>query len=408
MNVSSHEALLSVAPGEGDPLETIVRRGAKLLLQAALEAEVTEYLERQKHARQAEGTEFRGYRNGVGKERNLTVGSGTIKLQVPRVADVPAGQEPFASKLVQPYQRRSKSLDEVFPQLFLEGLATRDFEPALRSLLGAKATLSPSTIVRLNQQFKGEYEDWTKSNLSGQAICYVWVDGIYWQAGIGTERACLLVVIGADSTGKKHLLGLSEGFRESKESWLELLRQLKARGMNEPALAIGDGALGFWAAASECWRWTKQQRCWLHKMRNILDKLPKRERDEAANRVRAIYRAQNRAEARRLAEALAKDWRGLYDKAAECLLDDLERMLTFYEFPEEHWRHVRTTNPIESPFAAIRLRTNAMKRLPTARSGVHLLFQLLKRQEGKWQRLSHPEKLREVKMPAWLALQAAS
>jgi transposase-like protein len=278
----------------------------------------------------------------------------------------------------------------------------------LRSLLGAEATLSPSTIVRLNQQFKGEYEDWTKSSLSGMALCYVWVDGIYLKAGIGTDRACLLVVIGADSTGKKHLLGLTEGYRESKESWLELLRQLQARGMNEPALAIGDGALGFWAAASELWRWTKQQRCWLHKMRNILDKLPKRERDEAAQRVRAIYLAQNRAEARRLAETLAKEWRGLYDKAAECLLDDLERMLTFYDFPQEHWRHLRTTNPIESPFASIRLRTNAMKRLRTVRSGVHLIFQLLKRQEGKWQRLSHPEKLREVKMPAWLALQAAS
>jgi transposase-like protein len=408
MNLLSHEQLLTVAPGEGDALETIVRRGAKVLLQAALEAEVTEYLERQKYARQAAGEEFRGYRNGVGKERSLTVGSGTIKLQVPRVADVPADQEPFASKLVKPYQRRSQSLDEVFPKLFLEGLATRDFEPALRSLLGAEAPLSPATIVRLNQQFKGEYEDWTKSSLSAVPICYLWVDGIYVKAGIGTERACLLVVIGADTTGKKHLLALSEGYRESRESWLEVLRQLKARGMNEPALAIGDGALGFWAAARECWRWTKQQRCWLHKIRNILDKLPKRERDTAAQRVRAIYRAQNRAEARRLAELLAKEWRGLYDKAAGCLLDDLDRMLTFYDFPQEHWRHLRTTNPIESPFASIRLRTNAMKRLRTVRSGVHLIFQLLKRQEGKWQRLSHPEKLREVKMPAWLALQAAS
>ena len=288
----------------------------------------------------------------------------------------------------------------------MEGLATRDFEPALRRLLGAKAPLSPRTMVRLKQQFKGEYEDWTKSSLSGQAICYLWVDGLYLKAGSGTERACLLVVIGADSTGKKHLLALSEGYRESKESWLGLLRQLQARGMNEPALAIGDGALGFWAAASALWRWTKQQRCWLHKMRNILDKLPNRERDTAAQRVRAIYLAQNRAEARRLTQVLAKEWRGLYDKAAECLLDDLERMLTFYDFPEEHWRHVRTTNPIESPFASIRLRTNAMKRLPTARSGVHLLFQLLKRQEQKWQRLSHPEKRREVKMPSYLRLQA--
>ena len=407
MNLSSHEALLTVAPNEGDPLETIVRRGAKLLLQSALEAEVTEYLERQKYARAAGSEELRGYRNGVGKERNLTVGSGTIQVQVPRVSDVPPGQEPFVSQVVKPYQRRSKSLDEVFPQLFLEGLATRDFEPALRSLLGAKAPLSPSTIVRVHQQFKGEYEDWTKSSVRGQAICYVWVDGIYVKAGIGRERACLLVVMGADSTGKKHLLGLSEGYRESKESWLGLLRQLKARGLTEPALAIGAGALGFWAAASELWRWTKQQRCWLHKIRNILDKLPKRERDTAAQRVRAIYLAQHREEARRLTQVLAKEWKGLYDKAAECLLDDLERMLTFYDFPEEHWRHVRTTNPIESPFAAIRLRTNAMKRLPTARSGVHLIFQLMKRQEQKWQRLSHPEKFREVKMPAYLALQAA-
>jgi transposase-like protein len=178
MNRSSHEDLLTVAPGEGDPLEIIVRRGAKVLWQAALEAEVTEYLERQKYARQAAGAEFRGYRNGVGKERSLTVGSGTIKLPVPRVADVPADQEPFASQLVQPYQRRSQSLAEGFPKLFLEGLATRDFEPALRSLLGAKAPLSPRTIVRLNQQFKGEYEDWTKSSLSRMAICYLWVDGL--------------------------------------------------------------------------------------------------------------------------------------------------------------------------------------------------------------------------------------
>jgi transposase-like protein len=176
---------------------------------------------------------------------------------VPRVADVPADQEPFASKFVKPYQRRSQSLDEVFPKLFLEGLATRDFEPALRSLLGAEAPLAPSTIVRLNQQFKGEDEDWTKSSLSAVPICYLWVDGIYVKAGIGTERACLLVVIGADTTGKKHLLALSEGARESKESWLAVLRQLKARGMNEPALAIGDGALGFWAAARACWRWTR-------------------------------------------------------------------------------------------------------------------------------------------------------
>jgi transposase-like protein len=399
---------LSVAPSEGDPLETIVRRGAKLLLQSALEAEVTEYLERQKYARAAGGEELRGYRNGVGKERNLTIGSGTIQVQVPRVSDVPPGQEPFVSALVKPYQRRSQSLDEVFPKLFLEVLATRDFEPALRSLLGAKAPLSPSTMVRLNQPFKGEYEDWTKSSLSGMAICYLWVDGIYVKAGIGTERACLLVVPGADSTGKKHLLALSEGYRESKESWLEVLRQLKARGMNEPALARGDGALGFWAAASECWRWTRTTTLLAAQSEKHSRQVAQARTRHGGKRLRAIYLAQNRAEARRLAEVLAKEWRGMYDKAAECLLDDLDRMLTFYDFPQEHWRHLRTTNPMESPFATIRLRTNAMKRLRTVRSGVHLIFQLLKRQEAKWQRLSHPEKLRNVKMPSYLMLQSAA
>lgn len=201
------------------------------------------------------------------------------------MAAVPEGQEPFESKLVKPYQRRSRSVTEVFPKLFLEGLATRDFEPALRSLLGAEASLSPSTVSRLNQEFKGEYEAWAKSSLAGVTIGYVWVDGIYLKAGIGRERACLLVMIVADTTGQKHLLALTEGYRESKESWLDLLRAFKARGLNEPALAVGDGALGFWAAAGEVWGWTKQQRCWLHKARNVLDKLPERERDAA---VRAL------------------------------------------------------------------------------------------------------------------------
>jgi putative transposase len=400
MNLPNNLTMFSTSSTQDDPIEALVRQGARAMLQAALEAEVNDYLQRQPHQRTNPDADFRGYRNGSAKEPNLTFGSGTIKVKAPRVSQTPENQQPFASQILKPYQRRSQSLSQVFPNLFIEGLATRDFEPALRCLLGSEAALSPSTISRLNAQFKQEYEDWQKSNLASLPIVYVWVDGIYLKAGLGDERACLLVVLGVDVSGRKHLLALEEGYRESKESWLGVLRRLKVRGMNEPAVAVGDGALGFWAAASEVWRSTKQQRCWLHKVRNVLDKLPKRERAEAVKSLRAIYLSTTKEEARQKVMGLAKSWRGMYDKAAECLLDDLERMLTYYDYPEEHRRHLRTTNPIESVFASVRLRTNAMKRLRSARSGVHIIYQLLKRQEKKWQRISCAEKLRTLKLPS--------
>ena len=401
-----NEQIFTVSATEDDPIEALVRRGAKVMLQAALEHEVQAYLERARHQRSEGDAQFRGYRNGHAKERKLTIGSGTVKIKTPRVSDVPEGQEHFESKIVQPYQRRSRSLAMVFPKLFIEGLATRDFEPALRCLMGEEAALSPSTISRLNAGFKQEYEDWTKSSLASLPMVYVWVDGIYIKAGIADERACLLVVMGADVTGKKHLLALEEGYRESKESWLAVLRRLKARGMNEPAVAIGDGGLGFWAAAGEVWRQTKQQRCWVHKMRNILDKLPHKERGEAAKSLRAIYLAPTRAAATAKLLALAKSWRGMYDKAAECLMDDVDRKLTCFDFPVEHHKHLRTTNPIESIFATVRLRTGAMKRLRSARSAVYLIFQLVKRAEQSLQRLSHAEKLRYVTLSNQLPTQS--
>ncbi|MBA3439117.1 MAG: IS256 family transposase [Pyrinomonadaceae bacterium] len=407
MNEFYNQQMFSVSSADDDPIEALVRRGAKVMLQAALEQEVSEYLERARHQRSDTEVEFRGYRNGHSPERKLTVGSGTIKVKTPRVSDVPAGHEPFKSRIVKPYQRRSVSLQQVFPKLFIEGLATRDFEPALRCLMGAEAALSPSTISRLNAGFKAEYEEWSKSSLSGLPMVYVWVDGIYIKAGIADERACLLVVMGADVTGKKHLLAMEEGFRESKDSWGGVLRRLKARGMNEPALAIGDGGLGFWAAAGEVWRQTKQQRCWVHKMRNVLDKLPHKERGEAAKSLRAIYLSKTREEARSKVIALAKSWRGMYDKAAECLLDDLDRMLTYFDFPAEHHKHLRTSNPVESIFASVRLRTGAMKRLRSARSAVYLIFQIVKRAEKSLQRLSHAEKLRYVSLPNQLSQQTA-
>ncbi len=405
MNEFYNTRMFTVSSSEDDPIEALVRRGAKVMLQAALEQEVSEYLERSRHQRSESDVEFRGYRNGHSPERNISVGSGTIKIKTPRVSDVPAGQEQFESRIVKPYQRRSVSLQHVFPKLFIEGLATRDFEPALRCLMGAEAALSPSTISRLNAGFKSEYEEWTKSSLASLPIVYVWVDGIYIKAGIADERACLLVVMGADVSGTKHLLAMEEGYRESKQSWLEVLRRLKARGMNEPALAIGDGGLGFWAAAGEVWHQTKQQRCWVHKMRNVLDKLPHKERGEAAKSLRAIYLSRTSEEAKSIALSLAKSWRQLYDKAAECLMDDLDRMFAYLDYPAEHHKHLRTTNPIESIFASVRLRTGAMKRLRSSRSAVYLIYQIIKRAEKSLQRLSHAEKLRYVSLPNTLSNQ---
>jgi putative transposase len=385
---------LVVVPEE-DPLEAISRQGAQRMLTVALEREVEEYLERQRYVRGGEQTEFRGYRNGYGRERQVTIGSGTIKVRAPRVSDTPAEQEPFASKILKPYQKRSQKLAELFPKLFVEGLAMRDFEPALRCLLDKSAALSPATIVRLNAQFKAEYDEWRQRSLVEQRFVYLWVDGVHIKAGVARENAAVLTVIGADVDGRKHLIALEEGYRESKESWLEVLRHLRDRGMQAPMLAVGDGALGFWAVA-EVWPHTKCQRCWFHKMGNVLDKLPQKERKEAAPRLRAVYLAGSRAAAERLAHDLASEWQKSYPKAATCLLTDLDACLRYFDYPREHWKHLRTTNPVESTFSTMRLRTDAAKRFRTARSGVHLVFKLFQRYQKTWSRISAAEKLRDV------------
>lgn len=402
MTQSYTEPRLVAELAEADPLEAIARRAAQQMIQAALEHEVEEYLGRHRYQRSSSGdeeAEFRGYRNGYSQERSLTLGSGSIEVRQPRVRNTPAHREPFESQIIAPYQKRSRTVSELFPKLFVEGLATRDFEPALRCLLGDESALSPSTISRLNQKFKAEYDEWRTTQLINQRFVYIWADGIYVKAGVGAENACVLVVVGVAGDGTKHFLALEEGYRESKESWLGVLRSLRDRGMNAPALAVADGALGFWAALPEVWSETKGQRCWFHKAGNILDKLPHRERAEAAKRLRAIYMAEDRATAERLLRVLAREWQSMYAKAAECLLKDVEACLRFFDFPREHWKHLRTTNPIESVFASIRLRTDAAKRLRTARAGVHLIFQLLRRYEKTWLRISAPEKLKGVILP---------
>jgi len=377
-------------------LERLARNAAQQMIQQALEMEVAEFLERGKYAKTA-AEDFRGYRNGHHKERTISTSFGSLEVKVPRVSD---NAEAFQSQLVKAYKRRSEGLDCLFPNLFVEGLATRDFEPALRFLVGESAPLSPSSISRLNKKFKDEYEVWAKRDLSKLKIVYIWADGIYLKAGIADEKRCLLVIIGVDISGKKHLLTMQEGFRESTESWYNCLTDLQKRGMNEPALAMADGGLGFWAALPKVWRQTKAQLCWLHKMRNILDKLPKREHSEAVQRLRGIYSASSPEAAERLAKELLADWKKAeYYQAIECLFAALPRLLTFYEFPAEHHRHLRTTNVIESPFATVRLRTDAAKRFRSARSGTHLVFKIMESCEKRWRIISHPEKLKEVKLP---------
>ncbi|HPP29207.1 MAG TPA: IS256 family transposase [Phycisphaerae bacterium] len=380
-----------------DQLEALAREGARRMLCQALSEEVDAYLGRGRYER----TEvYRGYRNGS-TPRKLTLGSGTIDVAVPRVRGVPAGQEPFESKIVRKYQRRSDTIDETFMNLFVEGLATRDFEPALRLLVGQDAPLSPSTISRLTKQFKEQYEAFDRKNLSGQRFVYIWADGIYLKAGLGTEKACLMVLIGADTAGVKHLIALREGYRETTESWSDLIRDCRKRGLNEPACWIADGALGLWAAVNEQSRNSAQQRCTNHKTVNVIDKLPVKERPAWVPRVRAIWQADSEQAARRLHAAVVHDLREAgYDRAADCLADDVDRCLTFYQFPEAHWIHLRTTNPIESIFASVRLRTNAAKRFKKTKSGVCLMHQVIERLSKGWRRLRSAHLCPTVPLPS--------
>lgn len=384
----------------GDQLEALARQGARQVLMDALDEEVETYLRRGRYRRSEDDDSFRGYRNGS-SPRRLTLGSGTIDLKVPRVRDIPRGQDPYESRIIRRYQRRSDTIDETFLKLFIEGLATRDFEPALRLLMGSEAPLSASVISRLTQRFKEQYEVFDRQDLQGRTFVYLWADGIYLKAGIGTEKACLMVLIGADREGQKHLIALREGYRESAESWGDLIRDCRKRGLNEPGCWIADGNLGLWAAVNEQSRQSAQQRCTNHKTMNVVDKLPVKERPEYTKRLRAIWQADSESAARKLAAGVARDLRAAgYERAAACLEDDLDRCLTFYQFPEVHWSHLRTTNVIESPFASVRLRTNAAKRFKKTKSGVYLVFEVLLRLQRNWRRLKSAHLCGMIPLPA--------
>lgn len=370
----------------GDTLEQVAREGAQRMLVEALELEVTEFLQRTRYERGG-GKGFRGYRNGYAPERTIGVGLGAIKVRVPRVSDVPEDVAPdgYQSQIVGRYQRVSRTTQRLFAHLYLEGLSTGDFEPVFRALLGETAPLSATSVVRLKEGWQAEYEAWRTRKLDGHRYLYVWADGVYLNAGGEEEKTALLCVVGLREDGQKELLAMLPGYRESTESWAEVLRDLKSRGMRRPMAAVGDGALGLWAAMREVWPETRPQRCWNHRVLNTLDKLPKRLWSEVRKDLREASQQPTKAQCRgKLEEIAAELGKAGQTAAAETVLRDVEDFLTYYDFPEEHWVHLRTTNPIESVFAGVRLRTDVAKRLPNRENGLYLVFKVVMRLSQHW------------------------
>jgi transposase-like protein len=374
----------------GKSLDGIARQGALRMLEEALRAEVEEFLGRGRYERTEE---YSGYRNGFGKKRQVVVGSGTMELRAPRVRDT---LEPFTSHILDRYQRQSEGVKKLIPELYLHGLATGDFELAMRGLLGEGASLSAASVTRLKEKWEGEYNAWRGRDLTGHRYVYLWCDGIYPKAGVVGDNMALLVVLGLNENGQKEPLAIFEGYRESAESWGNVLRDLKERGLSHPRLFIGDGAPGLWAAIGEVYPQAAGQRCWVHKMKNILSRFPKRLRPEVAMQLREIYGAFTRDGAEALIDAFAKRYRREYSQAAECLVKDRDRLLTFYAYPREHWQSIKTTNPIESIFSAVRLRTNAARRIKSARSALYLIFQLIVRAQTRWRSINSPEAVQKV------------
>jgi transposase-like protein len=379
-----------------DALTEVLRRGARELLQQAVEAEVAAAIAQFAELKDEEGRR-RVVRNGYLPERTIQTGIGAVTVKAPRVRDR-EGEVKFSSSLLPPYLRRTRSLDELLPWLYLKGLSSSDFSGALSALLGPAAPgLSAATICRLKEVWRVEYEQWRKRDLSNKEYVYVWADGIYFGVRLEDARQCLLVVIGATKEGRKELLGLTDGYRESEASWKELLLDLKERGLTvDPKLAIGDGSLGFWKALPQVFGSTRAQRCWKHKTANVLNKLPKGLQAKAKAELNDIWMSESRPDAEQVLDNFLRHYEMKYPKASECLSKDRDVLLTFYDFPALHWQHLRTTNPIESTFATVRLRTNKTRGCVTRGGILAMVFKLTKVAEQKWYKLKGSEFLVQV------------
>jgi putative transposase len=391
---------VSVAlPGARDCLTEILRQGAQRLLAEAIEAEVAEWIEERKHLRDAAGRR-QVVRNGRLPERTITTGVGEVQVEQPRVHDrrPPDQREVFHSKILPPYLRKTKSLEELIPWLYLKGISTGGFQEALQALVGPECPgLSATTITRLKAGWEQEHQTWSQRRLEGKEYVYVWADGIHTNIRLEEDRQCILVLMGATKDGKKELIAMTDGHRESAQSWRELLLDVKRRGLViEPKLAIGDGALGFWKAIAEVYPTTKEQRCWVHKTANVLDKLPKAKQPAAKAMIHQIWMADTRAAAGKAFDAFLETYRAKYPKACECLEKDRTELLAFYDFPAEHWRHLRTTNPIESTFATIRLRHRRTKGSGSRAACLAMMFKLAESASRRWRLLNGSELLPEV------------
>jgi putative transposase len=390
-------------PGE-DPLTEVLRHGARALLAQAIEAEVAAFLAAHADLVDDAGRK-RLVRNGFLPERTIQTGIGPVPVRQPRVRDrgTDAGTDGsgpirFTSAILPRYLRRTRSIEELLPWLYLKGLSTGDFGEALAALLGPDAPgLSPPTISRLKEAWRAELDAWQGRDLSTRRYIYFWVDGVYFNARLDQERQCILVVIGADEQGRKELVGLSDGYRESEQSWRELLLDLRQRGLEiGPELAVGDGNLGFWKALRQVYGAAREQRCWVHKAANILNKLPKGLQAKAKQQLQAIWMAEGRQAAEAAFDFFVEAYGAKYDKAVACLAKDREALLTFYAFPAEHWKHIRSTNPVESTFATVRLRTTKTRGCLSRETALTMVFRLCQSAQRRWRRLDGPARLAEI------------
>jgi putative transposase len=377
-----------------DNLEEWVRRKVQEFIQSLLEEEIAELLGRQKSERRQAVDSLAIYRNGHGKPRRLTLGCGTVTVYRPRVRGL---EQRFESRVLPLFARRTAEINKLIPQLYLHGLAMGDFDLALRGLLGQDAPISASTVARLKAGWQAEWEEWKKRPLDGLEVVFLWVDGIYVKAGLEKQKAALLVIVGGLSDGRKVILAVEPGYRESTESWAGVLRDLKQRGMNCPQMATGDGNLGIWGALSNIYPDTSEQRCWNHKIVNVMDRLPRKALPQARRQLQDIAYAESRPAAEEKRDVFL-GWcrKEGYRSAGETLLRDWDRMVTFYRFPQEHWKHLRTTNIVESPFAALRLRTDAAKRYRKVENATAVIWKMLMLAERRFRRLDAPEKLMQV------------
>jgi len=399
MNDATTNADALPLDSEKDVLTDVLRRGATQLLTQAIQAEVAAYLEAHSHLRDEAGRQ-QVVRNGSLPQRTILTGIGPVEVKQPRVQDrrPPQQREKFTSAILPPYLRKTKSIEELIPWLYLKGISTGDFSEALAAILGPQARgLSAATITRLKSVWAEEYDAWSKRSLAGKHYVYVWADGVHFNIRLEEDRQCILVLMGATADGKKELIALSDGFRESEQSWKALLLDCQARGLTQaPTLAVGDGALGFWKALRQVFPTTREQRCWVHKTANVLDKLPKGQQPKAKAMLHDIWQAETRAQAEKAFDLFVATYEAKYAKATDCLRKDREELLVFYDFPALHWVHLRTTNPIESTFATVRLRTAKTKGSGSRSACLTMVFKLMEAASKKWRLLNGSPLLTKV------------